>query len=54
MAHELSEDSVKFIVVDTGSGIKKKERHKLFKEFGKGIDSNGLNNQGTGLGLNLC
>ena len=36
---------------DTGIGIKKKEKFKLFKLFGKLQNSKGMNKQGIGLGL---
>jgi two-component sensor histidine kinase len=41
-------------VFDTGVGIPHNEQHKIFKKFGMTDNAFQLNNNGTGLGLNLC
>lgn len=45
---------VEIYVEDTGYGISKEDKNKLFKLFGKIKQKNGLNKQGIGLGLNIC
>jgi K+-sensing histidine kinase KdpD len=45
---------VEIYVEDTGYGISKEDKNKLFKLFGKLKQKNGLNKQGIGLGLNIC
>lgn len=42
---------LKISVIDTGIGIKREERNKLFKLFGYLENSNGINTHGIGLGL---
>lgn len=54
MVRELGNNCLKFTVVDTGRGITERDKKKLFKEFGKGKDTETSNLTGTGLGLNLC
>ncbi|MDR1624506.1 MAG: response regulator [Tannerellaceae bacterium] len=48
--YHIRENSLYFYVTDTGVGIKKEERNKIFERFVK------LNSfvQGTGLGLSIC
>ena len=41
-------------VQDNGEGIKPEDKSKLFKLFGKLKSEEGVNNQGIGLGLNIC
>ena len=38
-------------VIDSGVGITKEDRRKLFKLFGKVTNTKGMNTQGIGLGL---
>ena len=38
-------------VIDTGVGITKEDRRKLFRLFGKVTNTKGMNTQGIGLGL---
>ena len=42
---------IKIVIEDTGIGISKKNLEKLFKNFGKLQDTEGLNEKGCGLGL---
>jgi K+-sensing histidine kinase KdpD len=44
-------DKIVIKVVDTGKGIKKKDRLKLFKLFGTLQNTRQMNTQGIGLGL---
>ena len=39
---------------DTGIGIKKEHRHKLFNMFGKLEETAAINTTGVGLGLSIC
>jgi signal transduction histidine kinase len=49
------EDSMfEFSVEDTGIGIKEEDMSLLFVLFGKLKRNQELNNQGIGLGLNIC
>lgn len=41
-----------FSVLDTGSGIAEKNKHRIFESFEQGDDENVT--QGTGLGLSIC
>eukprot|EP00347_Sterkiella_histriomuscorum_P023280 403335252 len=41
-------------VIDTGIGIKAHDQNNLFKIFGKVKTSDSINQQGVGLGLNIC
>lgn len=43
-----------FSIIDTGIGIRKADQVKLFKMFGKLQSSQKCNQQGIGLGLNVC
>ena len=45
---------LKVSVQDTGIGIKKEDRAKLFKMFGKLEESAKMNTSGIGLGLSIC
>lgn len=45
---------MEFSVIDTGIGIRKADQVKLFKMFGKLKNSKEQNQQGIGLGLNVC
>ena len=44
-------DKIVISVIDTGVGITKEDRKKLFKLFGKVTNTKGMNTQGIGLGL---
>lgn len=44
-------DKIVISVIDTGVGITKEDRRKLFKLFGKVTNTRGMNTQGIGLGL---
>lgn len=44
---------IEISVVDTGNGIKKEDKNKLFKLFGFLEDTKDLNPQGVGLGLHI-
>ena len=46
--------TIRFSVVDTGSGIAPEKVDKLFKKFSQVDDSTTRNHSGTGLGLALC
>ena len=48
------EDEIDFTVQDTGSGISQEQKTRLFTNFSKGIDIEGVNKGGTGLGLSIC
>ena len=50
----LSNGYLSIQVTDTGIGISKPDQKKLFKEFGKLKDEDGLNLNGCGLGLTIC
>ncbi len=41
-------------VIDSGIGISEQNIQKLFQNFGKLKDSNGMNENGCGLGLTIC
>ncbi len=41
-------------VCDTGGGIQKENREKLFMDFGRLDGHSKMNAQGTGLGLSIC
>lgn len=41
-------------VADTGIGIKKEDKARLFSMFGKLEDTSKINTSGIGLGLNIC
>ena len=47
----MERDKIVISVIDTGIGIKKKDRIKLFKLFGILQDTNHMNTHGIGLGL---
>ena len=47
---EISKPAVQFEIYDTGIGISKENKKKLFGKFAK-IDSDHLNTEGVGLGL---
>ena len=49
--HEHNRDKVVVSVIDTGIGIKNKDRIKLFKLFGTLKNTRQMNTQGIGLGL---
>ena len=42
------------IVADNGPGISEEDQQKLFKPFTKLKDTNKINPNGAGLGLNIC
>lgn len=44
-------DKIVVSVIDSGVGITKEDRRKLFKLFGKVTNTRGMNTQGIGLGL---
>ena len=46
--------SIMFQVIDTGIGIRVADQVKLFKMFGKLKNSSKQNQQGIGMGLNVC
>ena len=41
-------------VIDEGKGICEEEKSKLFKLFGRLERTADLNNEGMGMGLNIC
>jgi hypothetical protein len=45
---------MKVEIEDTGVGIRELHLKKLFKKFGKVKNSDGLNENGCGLGLTIC
>ena len=47
-------DKLVISVIDTGIGIKKKDRRKLFKLFGTLQNTRAMNTSGIGLGLVIC
>ena len=54
MGGEYSDNYLMIYVKDDGEGIKPEDKSKLFKLFGKLKSEEGVNNQGIGLGLNIC
>lgn len=50
----MNKNYLKFQVIDTGMGISQANMSKLFKLFGKLKESQGVNQQGVGLGLTIC
>ena len=46
--------SFEIYIKDSGLGIKKEDINKLFLNFGKLADNEGMNKSGTGLGLSIC
>ena len=42
------------VVKDSGLGISQENLDKIFHNFSKLKDSQGLNSRGTGLGLSIC
>eukprot|EP00357_Protocruzia_adherens_P026191 CAMPEP_0115004484 /NCGR_PEP_ID=MMETSP0216-20121206/19241_1 /TAXON_ID=223996 /ORGANISM="Protocruzia adherens, Strain Boccale" /LENGTH=651 /DNA_ID=CAMNT_0002370503 /DNA_START=523 /DNA_END=2478 /DNA_ORIENTATION=- len=54
--HQVSADLVEIFVKDSGIGIKKKDKTKIFQEYGRVADNEteALNPQGVGLGLWIC
>jgi signal transduction histidine kinase len=46
--------SFEIIIKDSGRGIPKEDQSKLFLNFSKLADEEGLNKTGTGLGLSIC
>ncbi len=44
-------EKYKFEVIDTGEGIKKEEKEKIFEQFYRGQFASSLNQKGAGLGL---
>ena len=53
-AFNRAENLLQVKVVDTGVGISAEDISKLFKKFGKLDRTAALNQDGIGLGLNLC
>jgi len=51
---DLDAKYLKFIVADTGIGIKEEQRKKLFQRYSKADDPEGLNKGGIGLGLTIA
>ena len=49
-----NKDDLKFEIIDTGSGISKKDINKLFKSFSQIDDSSTRKYGGTGLGLSIA
>ncbi len=47
----MSGEKYKFEIIDTGNGIRKEDRDKVFEQFYRGVDSYSLNQKGAGLGL---
>ena len=45
---------LKVTVKDTGIGVKKEDRDKLFKLFGKLESTSKVNTHGIGIGLTIC
>jgi len=55
VSYELVDNSyVKVNVKDTGWGISKEDKKKLFKKFSRGSDASGLHPDGSGLGLYIA
>ncbi len=46
--------SFEIYIKDSGLGIRKEDINKLFLNFGKLADKEGMNKSGTGLGLSIC
>ena len=46
--------SFEIFIKDSGLGIRKEDINKLFLNFGKLADKEGMNKSGTGLGLSIC
>ena len=46
--------SFEILIKDSGRGISKENQGKLFLNFSKLADEEGLNKTGTGLGLSIC
>lgn len=44
-------DNVKLIFTDTGVGVSKEDKEKLFEKFSRGANSSYINPNGSGLGL---
>jgi len=51
---EENEDSLRFLIIDTGIGIPNERLSTIFNLFNNISNSNSLNPQGIGLGLHLC
>ncbi len=49
----MDNNNLKFVVEDTGIGIKNEDISKLFNLFGKLSDSKEINKSGVGLGLTI-
>ncbi len=48
------EDNVYVSISDTGVGVLRADRERIFNRFEKGASHEGLSKQGAGLGLSLC
>lgn len=53
VSSEQSFDKVKYEIIDTGRGIKEKDRIKLFEAFSRIEENKSTNIAGTGLGINI-
>ena len=49
----LTEEKLKFSVIDTGVGISQIDKDKIFEEFGQSDEANHTRTDGTGLGLSI-
>ena len=52
--NDMGDEFLSFKVRDTGIGIKKEDRHKIFQMFGKLDATANINTTGIGLGLSIC
>ena len=51
---DFSSPKLQICVTDTGIGINKNDRHKLFRMFGQLDSTAQINTSGVGLGLSIC
>ena len=51
---QITDNTIRFEVRDTGRGIQRDKQDNLFQEFGRVISANAPEVEGTGLGLSIC